>query len=128
MKVIVAGSRLINHQPTIDHAITSAFNVWMAEDKGNWISYFRPEIVSGGAHGVDFCGEKYAKKRDLSLKIFPAEWDKYGKGAGFRRNEEMADYADALIAVWDGQSKGTKHMIETMEARGKPVFVYKVDA
>lgn len=125
MRVIVAGSRNISHQPTVDCAIIFAFNEWMAKDPTNWRYYFRPEIVSGGAHGVDFCGERYAKKRNLALKVFPAEWDKYGKRAGFLRNEEMAQYADALIAVWDGESRGTAHMIKTMEALGKPVYIYE---
>lgn len=70
------------------------------------------EIVSGGARGADKLGERYAKEHNLSLKVFPADWDKYGKRAGYIRNEEMAKYANCLIAFWDGQSKGTAHMID----------------
>jgi hypothetical protein len=124
-RVIVAGSRKINHLPTVEQAINQAFNQWMANDPDNWRKYFRPEIVSGGAQGVDHCGERYATKRGLSLKVFPANWAQYGRGAGFIRNSEMAQYADALIAIWDGESRGTAHMIKTMEALGKPVFVYQ---
>ena len=81
-------------------------------------------IISGRARGADSLGERFAKEFDLNLKYFPADWDKYGKGAGFRRNEQMADFAkgkdendptsvkNLVIAFWDGQSRGTHHMIE----------------
>lgn len=125
MKVVVAGSRTIKLQAVVDAAITSAFNKWFAE-ADDWKMWYRPEIVSGGAYGVDWLGEKYAKKAGLPVRVFPAAWDAYGKGAGYIRNKQMAEYADALIAVWDGKSKGTQHMIKIMEALGKPVYVYKV--
>jgi len=70
------------------------------------------EIVSGGAKGADQLGEQYAKENNYNLRIFPADWDKYGKKAGYIRNEEMAKYADACVCFWDGKSKGTKMMIE----------------
>ena len=57
---------------------------------------------------------------------FEPDWDRYGRGAGFRRNTEMAEHADALVAVWDGASRGTKHMIDTMRRLGKKVYVKKV--
>jgi hypothetical protein len=69
------------------------------------------EIVSGGASGADSLGERYAKEKGHKLKVFKADWDKHGKAAGPIRNEEMAKYADGLIAFWDGESKGTKSMI-----------------
>jgi len=73
------------------------------------------EIVSGGARGVDALGERLAKELDIPLKLFPAEWEEYGKSAGYRRNAQMAEYADALLALWDGYSKGTSHMINLAE-------------
>ena len=71
-------------------------------------------IISGGAKGADALGEQFAKRNSkyLELEIFPADWDKYGKGAGYVRNHQMALTADTLIAFWDGRSKGTKNMIE----------------
>lgn len=80
-------------------------------------------IISGTARGVDRMGEQYAKERGVPVKQFPANWEKYGKSAGYRRNEEMAQCADALIAVWDGQSKGTKHMIDTAKKMGIPMRI-----
>ncbi|UCW44475.1 hypothetical protein [Pseudomonas phage PPAT] len=80
------------------------------------------EIVSGNARGVDKYGEQVAKENSLALTVFKPDWSK-GKPAGIIRNKEMGDYADALFAVWDGQSKGTKHMIDYMIGLGKPVQV-----
>lgn len=69
------------------------------------------EIVSGGAKGADTLAEQYAKDHDLLLKVFPANWDLHGKSAGYIRNLDIVHYADAIIAFWDGQSRGTLHTI-----------------
>lgn len=84
------------------------------------------EIVSGGARGADRLGEDFAKLQFLPVKQFIPDWNGKGKGAGFIRNEEMANYADALIAFWDQKSNGTKHMIDCMRKRNKPVYVFDV--
>jgi hypothetical protein len=76
------------------------------------------EIVSGAYKGADLLGERYAAERNHPIKQFPANWRRYGKSAGLKRNIEMAAYADALIAFWDGESKGTKHMIELAKQTG----------
>jgi hypothetical protein len=75
------------------------------------VAHEKVQIVSGGARGADALGEKLAKELDLPCKIFPANWDVYGRSAGYKRNRQMAEYADMLIAFWDGKSKGTEHMI-----------------
>jgi len=69
------------------------------------------EIVSGAAKGADKLGERYANERGHKITRFIANWDTFGKAAGYRRNIEMAAYADALIAFWNQESKGTEHMI-----------------
>lgn len=125
MKVIVAGSRSIRLYTIVEKAINRAFNQWLREDLAHWKLYIQPEIVSGGAYGVDFFGEQYANKHKLPLKVFPADWDRFGKSAGIRRNLEMSKYADRLIAVWDGQSRGTQHMINCMQKAAKPVYIHK---
>ena len=81
------------------------------------------EIVSGAYKGADLLGERYAAERNYSLKQFPADWRRYGKSAGLKRNAEMAAYADALIAFWDGKSKGTKHMIDAANKLGLYVII-----
>ena len=114
MKVIIAGSRTIVTPTVVSSAIVhSGFEIL--------------EVVSGGARGVDALGEKWAQIHNISARRFPADWDGLGKRAGYVRNVQMAEYADALIAVWDGKSKGTAHMIETMRKLGKPVYVHKVE-
>ena len=81
------------------------------------------EIVSGGAKGADRLGEFFAIDHDLPIKRFPADWDKFGKSAGFRRNADMADYADHCICFWDGKSKGTGHMIDLAKNKGLKLTV-----
>lgn len=102
MKIIIAGGRDFNDYDRLKKACDFAISKLNKSDI---------EIVSGGAKGADYLGEQYANETNLKLKQFPADWNKYGKGAGFKRNTEMANYADVLIAFWDGKSKGTQHMI-----------------
>lgn len=82
------------------------------------------EIVSGTARGADSMGERYANERGYKISRFPADWNKYGKSAGYVRNKEMADYADGLIAFWDGQSKGTLHMINLAKEKSLMIRIY----
>lgn len=110
MKVIIAGGRDFNNYELLkercDYFLQNQTEI---------------EIVSGNANGADKLGEQYAIERNYSLKIFKAEWDKYGKSAGMIRNTEMSNYGDTLIAFWDGKSKGTSHMIN--ESRKKNLKV-----
>jgi hypothetical protein len=110
MKVIIAGSRSINDKWTIIEAVGAT----------DWII---DEVVSGAANGVDKLGEQWADIHNIPVKQFPADWE-IGKHAGYVRNVQMAQYADALIAIWDGKSKGTLHMISAMVNINKPVYVY----
>jgi len=82
-------------------------------------------IISGTARGADTLGERYANERGYDLERYPAEWDRYGKSAGYRRNEKMAKIADVGIGFWDGRSKGTKHMIDIMKKLNKKVYIKK---
>ena len=85
------------------------------------------EIVSGGSKGADKMGEKFAKSYGLMLKIFPADWSKHGKAAGPIRNKQMAEYADCLIAFWDGKSRGTKSMIDLAKKEGLKVYIIEYE-
>ena len=87
-----------------------------------------PVIISGGARGADTLGEKYALEHGMRLVRFPADWKKYGKRAGYLRNQEMAEYAmkgtnSILIAFWDGLSRGTNDMIQRAESYGMKVYI-----
>ena len=83
------------------------------------------EIVSGGARGIDFCAAEYAEGAGLPLKVFLPEYEKYGRAAPLKRNDQIAEYADACLAFWDGVSRGTQYTISQFRKRGKPVFIFK---
>ncbi len=100
MKVIVAGSRTFDNYELLKEKLDKL------KEK------FTIEIVSGNALGADVLGEQYAKENNLKVHLFPANWNKFGKSAGYLRNRDMAKFGDILIAFWDGRSKGTQHMIE----------------
>jgi YspA, cpYpsA-related SLOG family len=104
MKLIVAGSRTFNDYKLLEKSIFDFLSE--LQDKSSEI-----EIVSGEARGTDRLGELFALKHSLKCTHFPANWDAFGKSAGYKRNEQMAEYADACIVFWDGTSKGTQHMI-----------------
>jgi len=112
MKLIIAGGR----------------DIWVRYDEmfsiidKLGILYDIQEIVSGCASGIDSCGIEFADEYGIRIKRFPADWTKYGDFAGPRRNREMAVYADALLLIWDGKSKGSKNMLSRMKGMGKPVY------
>ena len=83
------------------------------------------EIVCGGATGADTLGKRFAEELGYSVKMFPADWKKYGRRAGPVRNQQMGEYADALIAFWDGISHGTKNMIDYAMSKGLKVRVVR---
>lgn len=83
-------------------------------------------IVSGCASGADAIGERYAEENGFEVEKYPADWQRYGRGAGPRRNRQMAEISDYVICFWDGKSKGTKSMIEFAHKYGKPVKIKKI--
>lgn len=115
MKCIVAGSRGITSYDEVLIAIErSGFNI--------------TEVVSGNASlGVDRNGERWAAENDVPVTLFRANWAKQGRAAGKIRNSKMSKYGEALIAVWDGISPGTKDMIAKARYRGLRVYVHLVD-
>lgn len=83
-------------------------------------------VISGHARGADMIGERWAEENGWAVSSHPAEWDKYGKRAGFIRNCEMVDCCDGVVAFWDGKSKGTKHTIDYAGKQDKPCIVVNV--
>lgn len=83
------------------------------------------EIVSGGAQGIDTCAKDYALRHELKLTEFLPEYEKYGRGAPLRRNITIIEYADLVLAFWDGKSRGTKYVIDNCKKRNIPVAVYQ---
>lgn len=82
------------------------------------------EIVSGGAKGIDTCAREYAKANNLKLTEFFPEYQKYGRAAPLKRNLQIIDYADAVIAFWDGKSKGTKYVIDNCKSKKVKIDIY----
>jgi len=111
MKTAVVGSRGI---------YLSAFGDYLGEDC--------EEIVSGGARGVDECAARYALSRGIKLTEFLPEYSKYGRSAPIIRNKQIVDYADEVIAFWNGKSKGTLSVINYCKKTGKPCRVIISDA
>jgi hypothetical protein len=81
-------------------------------------------VVSGGAKGADTLAIDYAKECGYVWKVFPANWERDGKSAGYKRNVEIVNNSDVVIAFWDGKSKGTAHTINLAKEQKKPCFIY----
>lgn len=80
-------------------------------------------IISGGARGADSLAKRYAKEKEINYVEYPAEWDKYGKSAGYKRNKLIVNDSDKLVAFWDRISKGTKHSIDLAKLKGIEVII-----
>ena len=117
LKLIVAGGR--------DFAYPDLLACTINEFADGKYKDYAVSIVSGKARGADMLAYQFAVQNNIKVYSFPADWASYGKGAGFRRNEEMGRFADALVAFWDGQSRGTEHMIKFMKSLGKPVDIIR---
>ena len=116
MKVIIAGGRDFNNysllEKEVDRILTGITDI---------------EVVSGAARGADNLGTVYARQHGYAVRTFIADWELYGKSAGFARNGDMAAYAKGdgmLIAFWDGKSSGTRHMINIAKSTGLIVHVF----
>lgn len=115
MKTIIAGSRTITDPSILIAAIVES-------------GYEITEVVSGGAQGVDRLGEEWARTHEIPIVRFPPDWTKHGRSAGPIRNNQMVSYVGfdgALLALWDGQSSGTAHIINSAKREGRKVFVYR---
>ena len=117
IRIIVAGGRDFDDYDLLSSVLT------------DYIASKKVVIISGTARGADALGERFAADNGLEIRLFPADWNKYGKSAGIIRNCEMANYAGQdtgiLFAFWDGKSRGTKHMITVAKKRGLEVHVVK---
>lgn len=106
MKVAVIGSRNLT-----------------LKNLGDYLPEETTEIVSGGAIGIDRCARRYAQENNISLTEFLPDYKKYGKAAPLKRNIEIIEYADFVLAFWDGKSHGTKFVIDNCKRMGVPIRV-----
>ena len=98
MKTVIAGSRGITDYEYLCKCMKE-------------LDFSPTLVISGGAKGVDSLGEWWAQERGILVKVYPANWSKYGCASGHIRNEEMAKVCDAIVVIWDGRSPGSKGMI-----------------
>jgi len=111
MKIGIIGSRLFNdYDKFLD--ILRLFSISCSD-----------EIISGGARGADSLAERYAEYYGIPIKVFKADWNKYGKRAGFLRNTDIVKESDMIIAFWDGQSRGTKDSLDKAKLFKKSTFI-----
>lgn len=113
--IVVAGCR--------DYSDYNQAKEFIEENIKHFKNRFNIIIVSGGCKGADMLGERFAEENGYEIKLFPAEWKKYGKSAGPRRNQQMAEIADLVICFWDGKSRGTKSMIEFTKKANKCIKI-----
>ena len=114
MKIIIAGSPTFTDYQHLCQVL--------APDR-----YRITQVITGGARGADQLGYRWAWKHAVKHQLFRAEWERFGKSAGVRRNYQMAQAGDVLVAFWDQKAPGTAHMIQCMHALGKPVVVVSFD-
>jgi predicted Rossmann fold nucleotide-binding protein DprA/Smf involved in DNA uptake len=110
MKLAIIGSRTFNDYNILKE-ICDKLNI--------------DEIISGGAKGADSLAERYANEKNIPITIFYPDWNKYGKRAGFLRNNTIINYSDEVLAFWNGISKGTNHSISIARKQNKPVTVIR---
>lgn len=109
VKTIIAGSRTITDKALVEQAVMeSGFHI--------------TEVVSGGAKGVDRLGIRWANQHNVPYVILFASWTEHGNSAGPIRNKEMAEYAEALILVWDGKSKGSQSMLDIAKKMNLKIY------
>ena len=104
-KIIIAGGRDFSDYDMLRSEVDTFLSDFDSQDE--------IEVISGCAKGADRLGERYGVSTGCLVKYFPANWEKYGKRAGYIRNREMAEYANMCVVFWDGKSRGSKNMIDT---------------
>lgn len=114
MKLAIVGGRDFNDYNILTTWVDSIFYMQNTNLKF---------VVSGGAKGADSLAKKYTDEHIAEYIEYPAEWNKYGKSAGFIRNQTIVDNCDMVLAFWDGQSRGTADTIEKAKKAKKPTFI-----
>jgi len=115
-RIIIAGGRTFNNPDLAEVELLKLTNGLGPEEV---------MIISGGAKGADTIGEYIARTYGTNLAIYPAQWNRHGKSVGYKRNTLMAENTDALLAFWDGKSKGTKHMIDIATNKALSITIIK---
>jgi len=109
-KIGVVGSRTFNNYQYMKNILDKLFSC--------------NKIISGGAIGADSLAARYAKENNIELEEFLPDWNRYGKSAGFKRNKQIVDASDIIVAFWDGESRGTANTISLAHKQNKTVYRY----
>lgn len=112
MKLAIIGSRTFNNYTLLCAVVRTYFKDLSIQ-----------EVISGGAAGADSLGARYAKDNNLQLREFIPDWEKYGKSAGFIRNEDIVKNADFVLCFWDGVSRGTQNSLGHAKKMKKPTLI-----
>ncbi len=115
MKIAVAGSRVYTDYKEVAEYIDMCIREYTDNEQIT--------ILSGGCRGADMLGERYAMEHGYRIARFCAQWDKFGKAAGIIRSRKIADTADLVVCFWDGDSRGTKTLIDYARKLGKTVCI-----
>lgn len=119
MKLAIVGSRTFNDEFLMAEYLAIFATAYTNDE----LDPPKIEVISGGAKGADSLGERFAKIFRMPVTIFKPDWDKYGKLAGFIRNQQIVDASDIVLAFWDGKSKGTQDTINKAKKAKKPTFI-----
>ncbi len=117
MKLAIVGSRTFNEFPILLYYLNTYFYNGYSQE------FIFDQIISGGAKGADSLGERFANDYEIPVIVYSAEWEKYGKSAGFIRNQTIVDNCDMVLAFWDGESRGTADTIAKAKKAKKPTFI-----
>lgn len=96
------------------------------DNLGDYLPEGTDEIVSGGAKGIDTCAANFARANNIKLTEFLPDYKRFGRGAPLKRNITIIEYADTVLAFWDGKSKGTAFVIDSAKKLGKEIRVIEL--
>ncbi len=116
-RLAIVGGRDFNKFPILLYYLNTYFYNGYSQE------FIFDKIVSGGAVGADSLGGRFADDYEIEKEVFKPEWDKYGKSAGFIRNQTIVDNCDMVLAFWDGESRGTADTIDKAKKAKKPTFI-----
>jgi hypothetical protein len=121
MRLAIVGGREFSDYALLEERVLAFVEKHGIDDPANLV------VLSGRARGADQLGERFASDYAVKVEFFIPNWDKFGKRAGFIRNELMADASTHVLAFWDGASRGTYHMINYSQSKGKLVEVVRYE-
>jgi hypothetical protein len=122
MRLAIIGLRTATDYAILDGVMARHFTAPMGK-QDDTVETIVTEVISGGAAGADTLGARWATERQIKLTVFKPDWNRFGKRAGFVRNEDIVAAADVVLAIWDGSSKGTQNSLSIAKRLKKPTII-----